>query len=135
MRGIVPNCTYFYGPHKNSPEMKYLPMDNFAADLDELATHVHDELAVRWDQDAAALFVGATGLQLFTGAAPWDVIPETLVRVHAVGEDGFIYRTACFAVDPAPHWFFDANGPRWQGGAVPISAPFSMIRWKERSWR
>lgn len=132
---VCKNATFFYGPHKHSPDLEVKPVEAFLVDLRALARHVHRELWVLWDLDVGYL-VGerAVAFQLFTGAGDWHGY-HTLVRVHVIGADGYIYLTFCFTDEPAPHWFVGANtghdlfSPRtmwWQG--QPLHPSYCMVR-------
>lgn len=107
---MIGDETYLFGPHKNSPDLATLAMALFLPGLEQLSRWRDDyrEIAIRWDHDASEFFEDAVGLQVFTGASNWPSTAGliwTLARVHAIGDDGYLYTSVCFATDPAPHWF------------------------------
>lgn len=131
---VCKNATFFYGPHRNSPDLKGKSVDAFLPDLHELAEHIHAEIGVLWDLDVGGLInERAVAFQIFTGEGDWHGC-HTLARVHVLGGDGYIYLTLCFTDDPAPHWFVGARtehplSPRtmWWNGQ-PLHPSYCMVR-------
>lgn len=139
-RPIALDDAFFYGPHKNSPDMPTRPMAIFLAELRALGMLLGhgEDFIVLWDADVArhGLVEDAVGFQIFASKSSWYEL-EAHVRVHPIGKDGIICRTLCFTDDPAPHWFVGRRfSPRFRSPDAPrrlrsyedFEWPFSMVR-------
>jgi hypothetical protein len=109
--------SFFYGVHKHSPDLATIPLDAFMLDLHALGPFIHEEMSVWWDVDVGDLLQDAVGLQWFTGEDRSSHRPHSLCRVHALGENGYIYIAVAFSDEPQPHWYVWKDERYWVSGA------------------